>query len=278
MFSLWPSPVYAALLRMVLQVLSANAESSLNIECLMDDVDVKSELNREQLEEMIAPFLGRLQAVLRSALESSGAACRAARAAGAPSSLLLFKLVGEAAVAAAAGYLSLSCVCDKRGPPLAPIPADRCWRPTRQRHLHLAACPNAFCVRACCCFLSCAVRAGRHRHQQRGGAGRQHARARGVQSGTGGVRADPQPHTQCQGGGVTRRCAAVRHDQPTHQGEGRGWCGGRGAAGRPACSIDRSHAVAGERPPKRASAAAHYWQRLHRGVSGTHMPLRMLQR
>lgn len=104
---------------MVLQVLSANAESSLNIECLMDDVDVKSELNREQLEEMIAPFLGRLQAVLRSALESSGAACRAARAAGAPSSLLLFKLVGEAAVAAAAGYLSLSCVCDKRGPPIS---------------------------------------------------------------------------------------------------------------------------------------------------------------
>ncbi|WIA27991.1 hypothetical protein OEZ86_010580 [Tetradesmus obliquus] len=56
------------------KVLSANAESSLNIECLMDDVDVKSELNREQLEEMIAPFLGRLQAVLRSALESSGLA------------------------------------------------------------------------------------------------------------------------------------------------------------------------------------------------------------
>jgi hypothetical protein len=55
-----------------LQVLSANAESSINIECLMDDVDVSSELNREQLEEMVAPFLGRLQAVLRSALESSG--------------------------------------------------------------------------------------------------------------------------------------------------------------------------------------------------------------
>jgi molecular chaperone DnaK (HSP70) len=60
---------------LLLQVLSANAESTINIECLMDDVDVKSELNREQLEEMIAPFLGRLQAVLRSALESSGARC-----------------------------------------------------------------------------------------------------------------------------------------------------------------------------------------------------------
>lgn len=38
----------------------------------MDDIDVKSELNRDQLEEMIAPFLGRLQSVLRVALEGSG--------------------------------------------------------------------------------------------------------------------------------------------------------------------------------------------------------------
>jgi hypothetical protein len=65
------------MLRSWLQVLSANAESSINIECLMDDVDVSSELNREQLEEMVAPFLGRLQAVLRSALEMSGAMCGA---------------------------------------------------------------------------------------------------------------------------------------------------------------------------------------------------------
>lgn len=55
-----------------LQVLSANAESPINIECLMDDVDVRSELNRDQLEEMIQPFLGRLNTVLRASVESSG--------------------------------------------------------------------------------------------------------------------------------------------------------------------------------------------------------------
>jgi hypothetical protein len=72
LFLLCTLTVVHAVLHVWLQVLSANAESTINIECLMDDVDVKSELNREQLEEMIAPFLGRLQAVLRSALEASG--------------------------------------------------------------------------------------------------------------------------------------------------------------------------------------------------------------
>ncbi|KAF8072352.1 HSP70-14 [Scenedesmus sp. PABB004] len=54
------------------KVLSANAESPINIECLMDDVDVRSLLNREQLEEMVEPFLARLNAVLRAAVEASG--------------------------------------------------------------------------------------------------------------------------------------------------------------------------------------------------------------
>lgn len=55
-----------------MQVLSANAESPLNIECLMEDTDVHSQLNRDELEVMIEPFLGRLDKVLRSALEASG--------------------------------------------------------------------------------------------------------------------------------------------------------------------------------------------------------------
>eukprot|EP00879_Flechtneria_rotunda_P002596 GHRR01002797.1.p1 GENE.GHRR01002797.1~~GHRR01002797.1.p1 ORF type:complete len:847 (+),score=384.28 GHRR01002797.1:127-2667(+) len=54
------------------KVLSANAEAPLNIECLMEDVDVRSQLNRDQLEEYIAPFLGRLEAVLKKALADSG--------------------------------------------------------------------------------------------------------------------------------------------------------------------------------------------------------------
>ena len=54
------------------QVLSANAESPLNIECLMEDTDVHSQLTRDELEVMVEPFLGRLDKVLRSALEASG--------------------------------------------------------------------------------------------------------------------------------------------------------------------------------------------------------------
>eukprot|EP00775_Hariotina_reticulata_P005686 gene5686-5924_t len=54
------------------KVLSANAESPLNIECLMEDTDVHSQLNRDELQVMIEPFLGRLDKVLRSALEASG--------------------------------------------------------------------------------------------------------------------------------------------------------------------------------------------------------------
>lgn len=55
------------------QVLSANAEAPLNIECLMEDVDVRSSLTREALEGMLGPFVERFEAVLRAALESSGA-------------------------------------------------------------------------------------------------------------------------------------------------------------------------------------------------------------
>lgn len=54
------------------KVLSANSESPLNCECLMEDTDVHSQLNRDELEEMLAPFLGRLDIVLRKALEESG--------------------------------------------------------------------------------------------------------------------------------------------------------------------------------------------------------------
>lgn len=44
------------------KVLSANAESPLNIECIMDDVDVRGHMNREQFETLCAPLFARIKA------------------------------------------------------------------------------------------------------------------------------------------------------------------------------------------------------------------------
>ena len=54
-------------------MLSANAESPLNIECIHEDHDVRSHLNRDQLEEMIEPLMQRLKVVLDKAMAESGA-------------------------------------------------------------------------------------------------------------------------------------------------------------------------------------------------------------
>ncbi|KAG6855608.1 hypothetical protein H0H87_000283 [Tephrocybe sp. NHM501043] len=54
------------------KVLSANAESPLNVENIMVDVDAASHLSRDQLEELISDVLDRIPAPLQQALEDSG--------------------------------------------------------------------------------------------------------------------------------------------------------------------------------------------------------------
>ena len=54
------------------KVLSANAETPLNIECLMDDIDVRSKITREKFEELSADLLARVLAPCEVALEKSG--------------------------------------------------------------------------------------------------------------------------------------------------------------------------------------------------------------
>ncbi|KAG6827596.1 hypothetical protein H0H92_011193 [Tricholoma furcatifolium] len=54
------------------KVLSANAESPLNVESIMNDVDASSHLTREKLEELIAEVLDRIPAPIKQALEDSG--------------------------------------------------------------------------------------------------------------------------------------------------------------------------------------------------------------
>ncbi|KAI1787447.1 heat shock protein 70 [Ganoderma leucocontextum] len=56
----------------VKKVLSANAESPLNVESIMNDVDVHSRLTREEYEELISGVLSRLDAPLQAALANSG--------------------------------------------------------------------------------------------------------------------------------------------------------------------------------------------------------------
>lgn len=50
------------------KVLSANAESNLSVESIMNDVDASSRLTREQLEQLIAPLLDRVAAPIQKAL------------------------------------------------------------------------------------------------------------------------------------------------------------------------------------------------------------------
>lgn len=45
------------------KILSANPESPLNMECLMDDVDVKGHITRDELEQIAAPLLDRIRTV-----------------------------------------------------------------------------------------------------------------------------------------------------------------------------------------------------------------------
>lgn len=54
------------------KILSANAEAPLNIECLMDDADVKGHMTRDELESIAAPVLERVRIVCEAALAEAG--------------------------------------------------------------------------------------------------------------------------------------------------------------------------------------------------------------
>ncbi|KAG7807463.1 hypothetical protein KL921_004221 [Ogataea angusta] len=54
------------------KVLSANSQAPFNIESVMNDVDVSSQLTREELEEMVKPLLERIHVPIEKALEVAG--------------------------------------------------------------------------------------------------------------------------------------------------------------------------------------------------------------
>lgn len=43
------------------KVLSANAEATIHVECLMNDVDVSGSMTREVFEELIQPLIDRIK-------------------------------------------------------------------------------------------------------------------------------------------------------------------------------------------------------------------------
>lgn len=53
------------------KILSANPESPLNMECLMDDIDVKGHITRDELETLGAPLFEKIEKVCESALNDA---------------------------------------------------------------------------------------------------------------------------------------------------------------------------------------------------------------
>ncbi|RVD89673.1 uncharacterized protein DFL_000670 [Arthrobotrys flagrans] len=56
----------------VKKVLSANAQAPLNVESIMNDIDVRGMLKREELEELVRPLLDRVTVPLQQALDDAG--------------------------------------------------------------------------------------------------------------------------------------------------------------------------------------------------------------
>lgn len=56
------------------KVLSANTLAQLNVESLMSDIDASSQLKREEFEQLIQPYLEKVEGPLNDALEQSGLA------------------------------------------------------------------------------------------------------------------------------------------------------------------------------------------------------------
>jgi len=59
-------------LEKVKKILSANAEAALNVECIMEDSDVRGVMTRDKFEELALPMMPRFKAVLEQALAQSG--------------------------------------------------------------------------------------------------------------------------------------------------------------------------------------------------------------
>ncbi|KXZ55613.1 hypothetical protein GPECTOR_2g1163 [Gonium pectorale] len=56
----------------VKKVLSANSESPVNVECIMEDEDLRGMMTREHFEQLAEPILARLRAPMEAALAESG--------------------------------------------------------------------------------------------------------------------------------------------------------------------------------------------------------------
>ncbi|GFH14593.1 heat shock protein 70E, partial [Haematococcus lacustris] len=54
------------------KILSANTEASIAVECIMNDVDVRGSITRDEFEAMLEPSLQRFRGVLQQALQRSG--------------------------------------------------------------------------------------------------------------------------------------------------------------------------------------------------------------
>lgn len=65
-------PLLSLLCSQLKKVLSANAEGSIAVECIMEDEDLHGKMTRDQFEEMAVPILDRLKAALQSGLQASG--------------------------------------------------------------------------------------------------------------------------------------------------------------------------------------------------------------
>jgi molecular chaperone DnaK (HSP70) len=56
----------------VRKLLTSNKEADVHCEALMEDEDLHRHINRDELEELIAPFVGRFRKCLEEALAASG--------------------------------------------------------------------------------------------------------------------------------------------------------------------------------------------------------------
>jgi len=56
----------------VRKLLTSNKEADVHCEALMEDEDLHRHMTRDELEELIAPFIGRFRKCLEEAIERSG--------------------------------------------------------------------------------------------------------------------------------------------------------------------------------------------------------------
>jgi molecular chaperone DnaK (HSP70) len=54
------------------KILSGNKETTIHLESLLDDEDLKRNINRQEFEELIQPMIVRFEEVLAEAIKLSG--------------------------------------------------------------------------------------------------------------------------------------------------------------------------------------------------------------